>query len=70
VVRYGGSWKRPQLIAAERGECSIHRGDFTPFAMDRFEPENLARLFEYGDRQIAEHSLDALEPTVYCDRIA
>jgi hypothetical protein len=38
--------------------------------MDRFEPENLARLFQHAYRQMADHPLDPLEPTVDCDRIA
>ena len=41
-----------------------------PFAINRFEPKNLAGFSSTRDRQIAEHSLDRLESTLDRHRIA
>jgi hypothetical protein len=57
--------RRPQ-----RCERAVHGRDLSPFAMNRFEPQDVGRLFEHADWQIAEHSLDGLEPTVHRHRIA
>jgi hypothetical protein len=54
----------------QRRERAVHSRDLSPFAMNRFESQDVGRLFEHADWQIAEHFLDGLEPAVHRHRIA
>jgi hypothetical protein len=59
----GGSWNRPQLIAAaQRTERTVDRGDLVALSVRRLEPLNLLRLFEHGHRQFSENVTHGFEP--------
>ena len=38
---------------SQRCQRAVRGRDLSPFAIDRFEPEDLTRLFEHANRQIA-----------------